>query len=79
MQLRKYSKIPEEQHDEYLNYEWFNNKVVYKKGEVFGNLSLTSDVSKPRAGTAICTADCKVLTLSKEDYHKRVIKNDQKI
>ena len=71
--------MPVEEHEEYLEYEWFDKKVTYHKGETFGNLSLTDPSSKPRAGTAVCTFDCKVLTLSKDDYLKRVIKNDQRI
>ena len=77
--LRKKCIVPVEEHQEYLDYEWFDKKVSYMKGETFGNLSLTDPGSKPRAGTAICSTDCKVLTLSKEDYQKRVIKNDQRI
>jgi len=75
----KLEGIPQNLWQELLETSWLIPLAVYGAKKFFGEASLNEDAStNTRAGTAICTKDCKALSLTRDEYQKFLQRIQQK-
>ena len=71
VKVQTFCEIAKERHEEILNTNYLSDSELYTGGMHFGELSLI-DNNNVRSGTARCSTDCMLLTLTKDDYNRLI-------